>query len=216
MYQMENINYKMMTKTEFENYDITHFTNNQLKLFISNYTYKHPEIKELDLSRWDTSNITSFFHLFHNRRELKILNVSNWNTSRVVNFTHLFCNCSNLIKIIGLETWNTSKVEDMTSCFQHCNMITSLTLPWNMSRVKYLNYMFFGCYHLKQIYCFSQWELLIDSETDFIFADCFSLKHLNSSFVQQLKTVRNNNNHSTIKELLIMLIISIFLYYMLT
>ena len=215
---VDNIDYSLMTKTEFENYNITHFTNDQLRLFVSMYLLKHPNTEELDLSRWDTSNITSFFHLFHNCRDLKVLRVGGWHASGVVNMSYLFCNCVNLTRITGLETWDISKVEDMTSCFQNCSNICYLSLPWNMSSVKYLNNMFFGCHKLNHIYYVECWDLLESSETNNIFTDCFNLKHVTTQKINELKVNQflrldppSIFNITSFKELFIMLFIALIL-----
>ncbi|WP_375152656.1 BspA family leucine-rich repeat surface protein [Enterococcus mundtii] len=44
----------------------------------------------LDVSQWDTSQVTSMNGMFQNSRELKELDVSNWNTSKVTSMSLMF------------------------------------------------------------------------------------------------------------------------------
>jgi surface protein len=50
-------------------------------------------IIELDLSGWDTSNVTDMSYMFLYSSKLKELDISGWDTSNVKNMKSMFANC---------------------------------------------------------------------------------------------------------------------------
>ena len=53
-------------------------------------------LKELNLSNFNTSQVTNMEYMFYNCSSLKELNLSNFNTSQVTNMEYMFSNCSSL------------------------------------------------------------------------------------------------------------------------
>ena len=53
-------------------------------------------LKYLDLSNWDTSNVTNMSYMFYyqnsSETSLKNLNIGNWDTSNVTNMSYMFYN----------------------------------------------------------------------------------------------------------------------------
>ena len=73
-------------------------------------------LEEIDLSSFDTSNVTSMSAMFRNCTKLKQLDLSNFDTSNVSSMRSMFYNCYNLenIDVSGFET---NKVKDMAWMF---------------------------------------------------------------------------------------------------
>ena len=71
-------------------------------------------LTNLDVSKWDTSNVTGMNGMFGNCYKLTSLDVSNWNTSNVTNMSWMFRDCNSLTTIKG--------VIDMKSCTSLDNM----------------------------------------------------------------------------------------------
>ena len=73
-------------------------------------------LEEIDLSSFDTSNVTSMSGMFRNCTKLKQLDLSNFDTSNVSSMRSMFYNCYNLenIDVSGFET---NKVKDMAWMF---------------------------------------------------------------------------------------------------
>lgn len=69
---------------------------------------------ELDISNWDTSNVTDMRYIFGSIKRTSI-NVPNWNTSKVTNMYMAFCSMS--IETIDISNWDTSNVTDMRYMF---------------------------------------------------------------------------------------------------
>ena len=74
-------------------------------------------VKELDLSNWNTSNVTDMSYMFNQTRNLESINASTWDTSKVKDMNSMFINNDSL-KIIDLSNWDTSNVTNMSSMFR--------------------------------------------------------------------------------------------------
>lgn len=104
----------------------------------------------LDLSNFDTSRIQNMGEMFNFCSSLKNLDISNFNTSSVKDMYFMFNGCKNLTKL-NLGSFNTNKVESMNSMFDGCTKLESIYVgdSWDVSNVKYSNYMFNSCNSLK-------------------------------------------------------------------
>ena len=51
------------------------------------------EIIKLDLSDWNTSNVTDMSYMFYSCESLEELNISTWDTSSVTNMRSMFDEC---------------------------------------------------------------------------------------------------------------------------
>ena len=100
----------------------------------------------LDLSNFDTSRIQNMGEMFNFCSSLTNLDISNFNTSSVKDMYFMFNGCKNLTKL-NLGSFNTNKVESMNSMFDGCTKLESIYVgdSWDVSNVKYSNYMFNSC-----------------------------------------------------------------------
>ena len=116
-------------------------------------------LTSIDISNWDTSNVTSTKLMFVGCASLTSLDlVSNWNTSNVTNMSGMFAYCTSLTSI-DLSNWNTSKVDDMSSMFDGCSSLTSLNISnWDTSGVTNMSGMFAYCTSLTSI-DLSNWNI---------------------------------------------------------
>ena len=106
----------------------------------------------LDLSNFDTSNVTTMNSMFGSCENLYALDVSNFNTSNVTNMGYMFDSCYELTTL-DVSNFDTSNVTSMTSMFYGCQALTSVTgfAGKDMSSCKSMNNMFLNCYNLKTI-----------------------------------------------------------------
>lgn len=105
---------------------------------------------ELDVSLWNTSNITDMSYLFEENNFLESLDLSNWNTSNVTNMHSMFEECWNLITI-DLSGFNTWKITTMDNMFKNCSALEKIytSSKWyNNSNCSSVN-MFLNCNLLK-------------------------------------------------------------------
>ena len=102
-------------------------------------------LTSLDLGSFDTSNVTSMSAMFRDCNVLASLDLGNFDTSNVTSMNNMFNGCSALASL-DLGSFDTSNVTSMTSMFQDCNVLTSLDLgSFDTSNVTSMGYMFYGC-----------------------------------------------------------------------
>lgn len=65
--------------------------------------------------------------MFEYCRSLINLDLSNWNTGNVTRIDNMFSGCSSLTDLTGLECWDTSKVTNLGSTFSSCSGLTDLS-----------------------------------------------------------------------------------------
>ncbi|WP_348921944.1 BspA family leucine-rich repeat surface protein [Enterococcus rotai] len=94
------------------------------------------KLTTLDVSNWDTSKVTSMFAMFRDGNSLTSLNTSNWNTSSVTNMADMFRD-ANSLTTLDTRNWNTSNVTDMSYMFHYTKCLTTLDVSnWDISKVK--------------------------------------------------------------------------------
>ena len=102
-------------------------------------------LKSLDLTNFNTANVTDMSFMFNGCSALKSLDLTNFNTAKVTNMSFMFHGCSALTSL-DLTNFNTANVTDMSFMFNGCSALTSLDLTnFNTAKVTYMDYMFNGC-----------------------------------------------------------------------
>ena len=108
-------------------------------------------IEKLDLSNFNTSNVTSMESMFAGCSSLTSLDLSSFNTSKVTNMVAMFGGCSSLTSL-DLSGFNTSNVTDMVAMFEGCSSLTSLDMSsFNTSNVTNMAYVFNECQSLTSL-----------------------------------------------------------------
>ena len=150
----------------------------------------------LDLSDFDTSQVTNMSYMFFNASSLTLLNLSNFDTSQVMNMDSIFRGMINLTTI-DLSNFDTSKVEDMSSMFFDVRNLTTLDLSnFNTSRVTDMGFMFYGMSSLTSLNL-SNFNTGNVTDMSFMFAQTHKLKtlnlgHLNTSRVTTMEKMFSN------------------------
>ena len=75
--------------------------------------------QSIDLSSFDTSNVTDMYAMFDECRAESI-NLSNFDTSKVINMKRMFGNC--IAQSLDLSSFDTSKVTNMERMFEGCEL----------------------------------------------------------------------------------------------
>ena len=78
-------------------------------------------IIEIDLSKFNTSQINDMSYMFYNCSSLVSLNLSNFDTSRVIDMNRMFVKCSSLASL-NLLNFDTSNVQNMAYMFYNCSL----------------------------------------------------------------------------------------------
>ena len=105
-------------------------------------------LKEIDLSNLDTSNVTNMAAMFQRCANLTSLDLNKWDTSNLKNISYMFNSCSGLTTL-NISNWDTSKVNTMYAMFYDCNKLTTIyTGNWNTNNIL-TDYMFYNCTNLR-------------------------------------------------------------------
>lgn len=136
--------------------------------------FNNSGLKQINVSNWDTSNVTNMSNTFSHCELLASVDVSKWNTSKVTNMEGMFVDC-NLLASVDVNKWNTSKVTDMASMFSSCGTLRSIDVSkWNTSNVTDISGMFFGCGSLHSV-DITGWDTSKVTSMDRMFFNCSSL-----------------------------------------
>ena len=116
-------------------------------MFYYNEYFDEQKIKnslEIDLSNFDTSQVTNMSSMFYGMHILTSLNLSNFDTSKVTNMNLMFYDLRNITSL-NLSNFDTSQVTRMISMFEGMSSLTTLNLSnFNTSQVIVMGHMFDG------------------------------------------------------------------------
>ncbi len=142
--------------------------------------YDCSSLTNIDLSNWNTSNVTDMSSMFYNCKSLTNIDLSSWNTSNVTDMSSMFYNCSSLTNI-NLSNWNTRNVTDMYRMFYNCSSLTNIDLSsWNVSSVETTYEMFSNCSSLANVNL-SNWNTSNLIQTSRMFYNCKTIEQLDVS-----------------------------------
>ena len=121
-------------------------------------------LESLNLTNFNTENVTDMSWMFYGCSALESLNLTNFNTAKVTHMIHMFYGCSAL-KSLDLTNFNTAKVEYINDMFSGCSALTTIYVSDKFVTTKVINGsdMFTGCEKLKGYN---------DSKTDYTYANC--------------------------------------------
>ena len=137
-------------------------------------------IIKIDLSKFDSSQVTEMQNMFYNLKELTSLNLNNLNTTLVNNMGNMFYECQKL-ETLNLSSFDTSSVTNMEKMFLGCQSIKSLDLSnFDTSLVTNICTIFLRCYSLEYVNL-NGFNTSLIGDMDFLFGECYNLKSLNLS-----------------------------------
>ena len=133
----------------------------------------------VDLSNFDSSDVTDMSYMFSGCESLKEINLTNkFNTNKVINMNYMFYNCKNLISL-DLSNFDSSNVTDMSYMFSGCESLKEINLAnkFNTNKVINMNYMFYNCKNLISL-DLSNFVYHDSIDMSYIFYYCSSLKEI--------------------------------------
>ena len=137
-------------------------------------------IKEIDLSKLDTSLITDMTLMFCDCINLEKVTFGNKTISSITSMDCMFKNCINLT-VIDLSIFDTSLVTIMKETFCHCQSLQSIDVSkFNTSNVENMYDMFAYCYNLISVDV-SNFNTSKAKNMRGMFYQCYSLKYINLS-----------------------------------
>ena len=137
-------------------------------------------LKEVDLSNFDGSEISSMRFMFMSCINLESVNFNNIKTPYLDNMALLFYDCKSLLSV-DLSPLNTSSVTNMGSMFADCESLTSVNLTnLDTSKVKEMEYLFSSCTSLTSV-DLSKFDTSSVTNMASMFYNCLSLTSLDLS-----------------------------------
>ena len=104
----------------------------------------------LDVSGFDTSNVTNIHRMFLNNSSLTALDVSGWDVSKVTDFEYMFCNCKK-VATLDVSNWNPKSAQKMSATFYNCIVTTLDVSKFDLSNLKSMDSIFGNCTQLTNI-----------------------------------------------------------------
>lgn len=84
-------------------------------------------LQSLDLSAFDTTNVTDMHSMFNKCSAITNLDLSNFDTSNVTNMDSMFSSCNSLTSL-NLSNANTQNVTNMSNMLMYCTRLTNLNI----------------------------------------------------------------------------------------
>ena len=135
-------------------------------------------LTSINFGNFNTSMINIFSSTFKDCSSLTSLNLSSFDTSKVTRMDDLFFGCLSLISL-DLSNFDTSLVTSMKRMFMNCQSLISLNLcNFNVSKVEEMLFMFYNCSSLTSL-DLSNFESSLVTIICFMFFGCINLEYIN-------------------------------------
>lgn len=147
---------------------------------MSNMFWQCHNLTNLDLTIFDTSKVVNMSCMFGGCMNLTKLDISGFDTSEVMNMSCMFLGCRNLIKL-DVSRFDTSKVMDMQQMFDFCEKLTDLDVRgFDTRKVTNMLAMFEDCGSLTSLEL-DGFDTSTVEHMDRMFYGCSSLTNLDLS-----------------------------------
>ena len=183
----ENVNTKLCTSI------------NDKPIVSMKFTFYNSKANNIDLSSFDTSNVTTFENMFYNCSNIKSLDLRTFNTSNVVNFQYMFSGDYNIEKLL-IDNFDFSKISNMNNV---SSMFSGLSNIKNISAKKWKIPKSFNsiigcrntslCSNKLEYIDVSNWDLSETENINGLFGDYYGkeIKGLNTWKTPNLKDISN-------------------------
>ena len=143
--------------------------------------YNCYNIINVDLKKFDFSEITNMNDMFSGCTNLRHIEFSDENIEKVKDISYMFSHCINLEEI-DLSKFNTKNVTSMAGMFQHCENIKEINLQnFHTNEVTQLSCMFNNCYNLSKITFSNDFRIYNVMFMPWMFYGCENLKTIDLS-----------------------------------
>ena len=208
-----------ISKSEIANANIVILEWDSVAFYDCSYMFADlTELINIDLSEFNSNNITNMNCMFCNCTSLTYVNFGKFNASLVENMEKMFYNCEKLTSVNFDEIYNTSSLINMHMMFGNCKKLKFINMS-SFYNNDYINgsYLFYNCNELTYIN-FSEYNVLHFNSMEYMFSYCNNLLYLNllnfdtskvtdmtSTFrgCRNLKEIENINFNNTLVESMI-------------
>jgi surface protein len=107
-------------------------------------------LQEVDLSNWNTSNVTNLSNMFSGCWGIEKVNVQNFNVSKVTTIASMFSACYSLGEI-DISSWNLALCTNASNVFQNCYSLRKLeSCNFSASTTSHASFAL-NCYTLQKV-----------------------------------------------------------------
>ena len=159
-----------------------------------NLRLEQSQLKKIDTSNWDTSNVTTMRIMFQGCPSLTYINTSNWDISKVTDMSYMFNGCYNLCltDFEGFLNKDFSNVSDTQCMFANCyNIIknpTDADYTTSINKLDLFNFSVIGLEMFIDVYVYKwipikigknikQISLIGDNDTYGDWMPCMGIDH---------------------------------------
>lgn len=135
-----SINSIFNNSDNLKNLDLSNFDTSKVNSMISAFASCY-NLQSLDLSSIDTSMVTDMTAMFNFSISLTSVDLSGLNTSRVTSMYGMFSTC-HALSVLDLSSFDTSNVTNMSGMFEYCNSLRQLTMMGNIDKLETMDKMF--------------------------------------------------------------------------
>lgn len=117
-----------------------------------NYMFSYTSLNNLDLSNFNTENVTSMESMFYQNSYLKTINLSGFNTPKLAGTIYMIFGNNRALTEIDASNFNTSQVYEMSNAFYNNAKLETLNIGnWNAEKVVSIASAFYGCRKLTNL-----------------------------------------------------------------
>jgi surface protein len=170
--KVTNMSYAFSLCKTLEHIDVSNWDTSKVTSFTSIF-YGCNALSELNTSNWVViaNDIRSMFYGCTN---LESVDVSKFDTSKMTSLNTVFINCHNL-KIIDVKNWDTKMITDLYSTFKECQSVKILDVSrWDVSNVTIMDSLFYKCLELEML-DLTMWDVLNLTGASYMFGICNKL-----------------------------------------
>ena len=117
------------------------------------YMFSQTAVTNLNLTSFNTENVTTMEHMFADCTQLESLDLTNFDTKAVRDsgMNSMFNNCSALSSL-NIASFNTEGLTSLDEMFSNCHQLTRLDVShFNTKKVTSMRSMFYGCSSLTSL-----------------------------------------------------------------
>ena len=135
-------------------------------------------IKSINLSSFDSSNVTNMHYMFGKCHFVEEIILDNLNTENVTDMSHMFNKCSSLKTIKIPSSFNTKSLKNIECMFHWCEQLTNIDFGnFTIDNVTDMNGLFLRCHSLQKINL-KNFNTSNVENMSHLFSECTSLKEI--------------------------------------
>ena len=173
------LDYMFCLCSSLEEVDVSHFNTTNVSNFTSMFT-SCSSLKKIDLSKWDMSNATSTSSMLSSCDALAEIDISSFINGDKMDMNYMFAVNSAVQRTIKFPDTGLKLASDCTCMFLNNNMSTIDVSNFDTSKVTIMKAMFQECISMQNL-DFSNWDTSSCTDMSAMFYGCTSLGEIDVS-----------------------------------